>query len=958
MAQGGNIGGFGTLGGVEPTGQYPSPQYYLALEIYRSGDLGEAIVAMEDALRSGRRDIRGRWIDSIPALAMMAECHWQLGNIPAAKEYIDQVFQIAITNRGWLGRVDWQSAVQPGVQLSPPSYLWAEAAAVRRVPVSDKVMFRAGQPLSEAVLRRGGEIQEQTVRTMDIVEIARGLAIASYRRRILLGPLSGQDPLGSELLEAIKYPADLQLPLGKTLIGSMRTTAHFSSLDDKQTIEVASQNAMFSGAAHPLSAITLLAQLSAMAGAETTDSVAPLALSTANIAAALKQPEFLGEAMQLAAGCCNAQQASAVRQAATTVAGAMLRESPLASLHCLIAGADASITAGDLESAATLLAQAQSLGSRRDVTLPRMNAYGAWVSARLAAARGSSAGIAQSTDFDKAILQMTGFALNHRVRAQSLVSMPRVFQMALIRQSIGANFGGNTGDQLLRAYSADPPIDVWRRDPVDALAGVLIDRSAAYLARVQLAGSVGEADPLLVAGDAMLAARFQQRLPLGGRIAQVRALAGTDDSLLDPAVVELRNKLGRDMSELRAAALAGGVDPAQNDALEAKACAIAVSRVALPRISPPVLDEKLPVAKLPARTGLLTFINAGNQLYAAFAADGKVSTWTIAGANRLPNEVAQLLREIGVGKARGNRLPENDSWREAASKLRSRLIPDDQQLSAERFDELIVVPDGPLWYLPFEILPVSDSQSPLLGDQLAVRYAPTPGLAIKTTALPADNPTIGLSAELFFAPRDPEQNETMIKSLLDVIGQPVRLPQTPMIPTSLLEANVGHLVIAATRSSEKDTLLTSIATYDRDSPYGTLAAWMRFPLQVPRSVVLFGMRTPVDQGQMGSGEEIFMTLCALHVSGVRSVLLSRWAVGGESSAIALRELVQELPFAGLNSSWARARSVLRQSELNPESEPLLIKSEHARQGLTGDQPLFWAGYLLSSPPQPQAEIAP
>jgi hypothetical protein len=409
--------------------------------------------------------------------------------------------------------------------------------------------------------------------------------------------------------------------------------------------------------------------------------------------------------------------------------------------------------------------------------------------------------------------------------------------------------------------------------------------------------------------------------------------------------------------------LAGGEDPAQFDALEAKACAIAVSRVVLPKISPPLLDEKLPAAKLPSRTAMLTFVNAGNKLYAMLAADGKVSMWAIDGANRLPNEIAQLLRAIGVGKTRGNRLPEDQSWREAASKLRSRLIPDEQRLDAERFDEVVVVPDGPLWYLPFEILPVGDAQSSLLGDQLAVRYAPTPGVAIKSGmankpgALPPDNTTIGLNAELFFAPRDPEENETIVKSLMDVIGQPVRLPQTPSIPTSLLGTNVGHLVIAATRTAEKNPLLTSVASYDRDSPYGTLAAWMRFPVPVPQSVVLFGMRTPVDMGQMGNGDEIFMTLCALHVSGVRSVMLSRWAVGGESSAIALRELVQELPVAGLNASWARARSVLRQSELNPVTEPLLTKSEHAIQGLTGDQPLFWAGYLLSSPPQPQAEKA-
>ena len=38
-AQSGSGRRFGTLGGVEPAGQYPSPQYYVALEAYRAGDL-------------------------------------------------------------------------------------------------------------------------------------------------------------------------------------------------------------------------------------------------------------------------------------------------------------------------------------------------------------------------------------------------------------------------------------------------------------------------------------------------------------------------------------------------------------------------------------------------------------------------------------------------------------------------------------------------------------------------------------------------------------------------------------------------------------------------------------------------------------------------------------------------------------------------------------------------------
>lgn len=946
------FGNFGTLGGVEPAGQYPSPLYYTGLEAYRSGDLESALDIFEDALRSGRRDIRGRWIDSIPALAMLGECHWQLGNLVTAKEHVDHAFQIAIRNRGWLGRIEWQSALQPGVARVVPQGLWKEAASVRIVPVAERILYRSGQPLTEQALRAGGEIEEMNIRSMDLVEIMRGLAIASHRRRVILGPLAKEDPLASALLDATKYPAGLQIPVARTLIGALRTTGYDSIHDDKRVIEEANQNALFGGGAHPLSSITALSHAYALAGTDTASAAVPLALNVAHTSAALGQEEFIGEAMQLAAGCASVDQAAQVRQSATMIAAAMQRRSRLATLHCLIAGADASITYGDLDSAMTLLSQARTLSSRRDVLQPRMDGYASYVAARLAAGRGASFGVTQSTELDEAISQLTSFTLNMRIRRQPLVSMPRVFQLGLIRQSIGKSLGGATSDALLKSYCDEPPIELWRRDAMDALTGVMLDRSLAHSARVNLAASSGYADKTLQAIDQMLAARFTQRLPLGGRVAQLRAIARGDESIVGKPVIEFRNKAPASVKELRAAAVAMA-DPSlpQIESLEAKACAAALSRVTLPQVVPPTLDEKLPVAALPERTGLLTFTYVGNQLIGTLSANGKTTMWNVAGASRLNGNLSKVLRQIGAGKTRGNRLPEDESWKEDAVKLRRQLLPDDTTITRNQFDHLIVVPDGPLWYLPFEILPLVEADSPLMVDEIEIRYAPTPGLALKPTGLPSMQRRVGLAADLFFAPRDLELNESIIQSILDVVGEAVRLPNDEETPTSLLGGKVGHVVVTAPRTpNAKNPFLMGLAPYDQNNAYGTLAAWMRFPADVPSTVVLFGYRSSADLGQLASGEEMFLPLMALHSAGVRSVMISRWAVGGESSAVAMREFLQELPFTGLNEAWSRARMVLRRTELDPAAEPLLLKAEHSREGVTGDQPLFWSGYLVSSPP--------
>lgn len=949
-AQGGNVGRFGTLGGVEPQGQYPSQQYYIALSAYRAGDL-EAAIDLFDQVPT-RRDINGRWIDSIPVLAMEAECYYQLGHMPAVRERVDEVFRIAIRNRGWLNRVDWASALQP-VQVAPVNGLWPEATAVKRLPVTDKIQIGSGSVLNAQRIQQGGAIEELTVRTMDVVEIMRGLAIASYRRRILLGPLAAQDALASQLLDATKFPPGVRIPIADSLIGSLRAVERFSYHDDAQAMADAGRYSTLNGAVHPLTPLAMLAQASAIAGTVKPETAIPIAINIANCAAALGQPEWAGEAMQLAAGCAKTpEQSELVRKAASTAGTGLYRKSRLASLHCLVAASDGAVSAGNAEAASTTLSQAKTLSAQRSVTQPRIDAYGAYVAARLAAAAGESVGITSPSGVDKAIGLMTAFSLQRRDRKRPVISMPRIYQLSLIRQAAGNTLGGKTSEKLLRAFSGDPPSGVWRRDAVDALSAVLLDQTDALSARVQLAAAQKYGEELLKKSDDLYAARFYQQLPLGGRIAQVRVIARSEDAMLTPKALEFRKLAGRPMTQLRQAAMAmKQPNVLESQKLEAAACLIALGRYQIPRSFPPQLDEKLPLAKLPPRTGLLTFINVGNKSYATLSAEGKSSMWAIGGASRVPDEIGRLLRGIGVGKPRGNRLPEDESWRADAVALRRHLLPDDATITAERFDELIIVPDGPLWYLPFELLPIGGEQSPLIADSMRVRYAATPGLALHPAGPPPVSRSIGLVADYFFAPGEVEINEAIVESIAAVASDPVRMPSKVSTTTGLLGNTIGHLVVAAPRVPNLQSPLSMhVAPYDQANPAGTISGWMRFPAEVPRTVVMPGFRTPVDVGKKGSGNEVFMTLCGLNAAGVRSVLLSRWAVGGESTATALREFVQELPFSGMQASWHRARMVLRRTELDPSREPLLTQADHKNEGVTGNEPLFWAGYLISTPP--------
>ena len=942
-----NPGGGGMFGTILPGGRYPAPEYYTGLEFYRAGELDRAAEMFDSALHGSRLDAKGRWIDAIPALAMLGECYWHLGDLQQAKLHQDKVFEILIKHRGWLGRTDWTSLPSSAVRQTP-MWLWKDAKNVPVLSVANRVPFRAGDKVTAQRLARGGTIEEESIRQIDVTEIMRGVCIASFRRRLIIGALSANDRMSEGALESTKYPTNLNLPIGRSMIGAMRTSGHFTNGDRKRVIEEANATAFIGGRAHPMTPITMLTKAWTITGEAKPNEVADLASRIANVSAALGQPEWIGEAMQLAAGSANQQNAATVAMFSGQIARAYLRRSRLTALHCLIAAADASITAGNLSEAGQFLKQALVISSRRDVVLPRLQAYGAFVSARLATHSGASIGSSQKTEADVAIQLLRKFALDLRSRRNHLISIPKLFQITWIRSNFGAGWGGRSADAILQSYTENPTASDWQRDPVDAMGMIMSDRSMLFQARAELAASGNYADALLVRVNEMLAYRFLHRLPLGGRICNLRVLSERPDEFLSSNALRQREEVGQPMVDLISMTGQQIPNDANVAAMESKVSQLALSRISVPPVALPEILKNGTIEGLPDRTGLLVFVTLNNQVHVILGTNQKLTIWKIANAKRLSSEVSRLLKAIGVGKGRGKRIPEQDSWKKLAMELRKRLFPDDQTVTSEKFDRLLIVPDGPLWYLPFEILPLGDPGSDGMQNLIAIKYAPTPGAALFTMGGPAANQSIGLTGKQFFNVRDPQEDALVFETVVDSIETPVRLPDDLEVSTGWLGDHVGHLAVAHINPAQlKNPLAMSVAPYDASSPSGRIDGWLRYPPRAPASLIMMGTRTPVGVGQMGDGNEIFLTLTAFHVAGTRDVLMSRWAVGGESSATLLREIMQELPFEGLENAWKRARQVLQTTPLDPSREPLLSRAESELENLTGSQPLFWAGYLLS-----------
>lgn len=958
--------GLGASLGREPTGMsYPSPTYYTALEIYRTGELDRAIDAFEFAIGRARKSINGYWIDAIPAHAMLAECQYQLGDLEGAMYNLDMALKIAIRYRGWLFRPVWTEVLMAQVNYSPKQYLWPQANAVNRLTTTRAIKFYSGENVTEATLRRGGVVEELNIKVIDVVEILRAIAFASYRRRIILGPLAEADPLATQLLESTKYPAGLTLPIARNLIGAMRAAERFGAMQDERATSDAAKNGTFNGGVHPLSPIAGLCAASALAGSDQPAAAIPICLAVANQAAAMDYFEWVGESLQLAAGCANPQNAAVVQQAGQVAAANLLRKSRFAALHCLIASADAAVTAGDLASAKARLSEAKALSLRRDVIQPRLEAYGAYVQARIATRSGVSGGT--DRPWDEALTQVTAFATKNRLRKRNLISMPRLYQLQRIRLALGRKLDGQSADGMLARYAADPTIDVWRRDPVDALAGLIADRDALRMTRLRTAAARDSGQDVFARIEDVQAGRINRQLPLGGRVLQLRALMRLPDELLDKKIVQLRNAATKPIRDLRTAVKAAegakpdaGADRSLVEAglarLEAGAWAIALDRYDLPTVMPHPLDERQPTALIPNDVGVIAFLHDGNLIHTVLSTKQKSTYWSIKGFNRVSGDIAKVMRGIGASPTRGARLPESNDWIEDAIALRDRVImPGTGPLLQGRLagiKQLIVIPDSLLWYVPFEIFPTEDAGSPLLGDAIKLSYAATPSLAIYPTALPPIKPTIALTSGKFFAPREHETNESMVQTIVDSVpdGGVLRLPSQASIPTSRSGEVAGHLLVGEpTTPNPASTLDSPLAGYESTLSMGRLRSWLGYPSVVPSSIFLAGFRSNLDTSQSVSGHEIMHTIAALQYSGVRDVIISRWAVGGQSTALLMREYTQELPFLGPREAFTRARNVLRRHELDPQGEPILTGSDHDRETLTGNEPVFWSSYILAAP---------
>ena len=385
---------------------------------------------------------------------------------------------------------------------------------------------------------------------------------------------------------------------------------------------------------------------------------------------------------------------------------------------------------------------------------------------------------------------------------------------------------------------------------------------------------------------------------------------------------------------------------------------IAISRNPAELLFPPLRDFEDVQKALPDGHAMWIFFATKNSVYSFMINNEHYDYWRIPKAGNLRGQIAQMLREIGNFGSNTLSLKNytDTKWKKTSRRITAALTKGSKVDLGRIPKELIIVPDGLLWYLPFEALQVGPEESSVsLLLKTRLRYAPLASLAQPYGRKRSrfGQGTVAVKLGRLHPRDDAEVAADAFDKLKANIDSAVALDKKNTMPSPLLASLVDSLVV-----------LDDIAIRPGDGPYdwsptqldrsrtaGNLKHWFRLPLGGPRQIILPGYHTAAENSlkpngkSPSNGNEVFLSVCGLMSTGARTILISRWRNGGKTSTDLVQEFTQELPFTSASNAWQRSVQLAMESPLDPAAEPR-VATFSSEKRLLADHPLLWSGYLL------------
>ena len=957
----------------------PGPGYDLALAALAAGDYSAALELAEREYRSSTQIGADRWIDSIASATVLGECHWELGKLREALSRYEEELAISAAHANWLLNVRFPPAAL-GAMRRPPAATWGRSqrnAAPAAIP--DTMTIRQQGNDAQDVLQKGGVLTAPHERPIRPQEIMRSLVIALYRTGSLLGELGHESPVLDQAARGLARRPAPPNHYSQAWIDIALGTATWAQGKGAQAQPLLLRGLLVGNQLdHPLTAwgLIVLGRI-ALDADRAADAVTSFEEATIS-AAAYGDARALEEAF---AGLWAARRLQGERGVAAPIrlAAEATRSGPRA-LHArlLAMQAESLASAGDPRAASAALQAIDGRLLKAEAGQGTLGSIAGYAAALVAYAAGDIA--AGDNELERSLALVRGRS-------------PRLFQTALLVELVQAGSGNvseRQAEDLLRTLLADPAPREFAADPLDALAVASTPRITAYDTWVALAALRGN-EQALEAAEATMRHRWLAARPLGGRRLAVERFLTADPRLLEaderarrmavvtnqqglePLLVrigQLRGNLGAAVAAAREAAAAAAQAPA-GEAAEWQEYAAAsfrlrqvVASLAAGRVGVSAFPPLTPTAEIRRRLepgqALLSFHWTASGLFAALETRERLVAWQVKQAGGLPGEIRSLAKELSLHERSAavgtDRLLAGD-WEGSAARIERMLFENSRGVSlADGIEELVIVPDGWLWYVPFEILPVSSNQAGAdrrpLREVCRIRYAPTRSLAVLRFA-PRDGGTTGLLLGRMAKGEKREVAAAAAEAMLaGTEGAAVVEPSPGGPPADLVGSLFDTLVVYDELAAAEPGVPWPLFAASGGRPATTFGDWLAAPPKRPRQVVLPGVQTAMATGlskpPARPGEDLFLPAVDLIAAGGRTALLSRWRSGGAIGESLVREFLRETAGRGgvtPAEAWQRAVDLVTSERPDPEREPR-IKQAGDEMLDDATHPVFWAGHLV------------
>lgn len=947
--------------------QIPSLSYFAHLDVLHDGDSAQAAKLFRSDLQGAIRTTQTRWIDSICYYTMLGESLYRMGNFAEALDNYNAAVKLAVAYPDWMLRVQFPAQL-PNVGMSRGTQWGRSERAAKLAKLPATMLIGQGRINNDdVVLRTGGVVQMAQFYPVQVQEIIRCLTLAIKRRADLMGPLCPLDPLTGEIVAVLARrqvtpnhwsEAWVDVPLGM---------AYLANNKPSQALPLLQRGTLLGGELdHPLTALALmgLGNIATQGGDYNTALKSYLEATYSSVD--YPDPIVLEEAFTQAhaAHWLSGKKGPfmALRTAVpwSRTANRQLR----ASLALMMA--ENYMLFGQGARAANPLGDAKADMARRDVSLRVLGARWYYIAAGADYQRGNIA--AGDTDLATAIKMQAA-------------NSTWLFQIALADNWLASGkISPRVATTLYPTLLREPTGVDWLSRPLESMAVQSAPQPAAYEQWFLASWERDWASALEVADQARVN-RFRTTLPLGGRLLALRWLMESPAEVLDqkaslerqdllakfPKYAALQQEAKTIADQLKQRKLKpGNADETRTltellnksakiaQAQEVILREIAVSREPADLQFPPLRKTKDVQAALKPGQLVLTFFAVGRDMYAVLMSHDKYAPWKIESPQLVEKNLIAMLRGMGHNDANREVMPAaltGDTWRKASKDLLESLLAKSKVNFHDPFDEMVIVPDGILWYLPFEALDVGGKQNKLLLSKTKIRYAPTLGLVVPDGLPIRPNGRWGVVAGKLFPREDAVISQSAVEQIVKAVPGAVTLvnpsPVASPVYASILD---GVAVLEDLPGTDKGGYNWSPLPIDRQKNVGTLENWFALPAKQVEYFILPGFHTIAETGlkltSKTPGNEVFLSLCGLMSTGARTVLISRWRPGGASTLELVREFVQELPFRSAAASWQRAAQLEWETPLNLAAEPRVKYNPSAPIQVSPAHPFFWAGLMV------------